>query len=295
VRTVLSAFSLEAHAKLNLRLEVGPLAGSLHQVLSVVAELELADELHFNPSPGGFEVVCEHVEIPERDNLAWRAAQALGRELPHVRIVIEKNIPMQAGLGGGSADAAGALLGLALIFSEDGVPISHQQLSDAALRTGSDVPSFLTSGLRIISGVGDSVVRRAAQTPQWGIALLRPAIGSSTGHAYALLDKANVPHELGSESLASADELCDAYAASNFDRFVELLHNDFTDVIEPSLPAVAQARERLESVGARASLLCGSGSCVAGFFETRNAAHEALAKIAPAAGEWTFATGFSSD
>jgi 4-diphosphocytidyl-2-C-methyl-D-erythritol kinase len=295
VRTVLSAFSLEAHAKLNLRLEVGPLAGSLHQLLSVVAELELADELHFNPSPGGFQVVCEHSELAERDNLAWQAAQALERELPHVRLVIEKNIPMQAGLGGGSADAAGALLGLALIFSGDGVPVSHQQLTDAALRTGSDVPSFLTSGLRIISGVGDTVVRRVAQTPHWGIALLQPAIGSSTAYAYALLDEAGVPHDLGNESLASADEICDAYAASDFDRFVELLHNDFTDAIECSLPAVAQARERLKRAGARATLLCGSGSCVAGFFETRTAAHDALAKISVEAGEWTYATGFSSD
>jgi 4-diphosphocytidyl-2-C-methyl-D-erythritol kinase len=295
VRTLLSAFSLEAHAKLNLRLEVGPLAGSLHQVLSVVAELELADELHFNPSPSGFQVVCEHTNLAERDNLAWRAAQALGRDLPHVRIVIEKNIPMQAGLGGGSADAAGALLGLALIFSGDSAPISHQQLTDAALRTGSDVPSFLTSGLRIISGVGESVVRRAAQIPQWGIALLQPVLGSSTAHAYALLDEAGVPHDLGNDALASANEMCDAYAGTDFDRFVRLLHNDFTAVIERSLPAVAQARERLERVGARTTLLCGSGSCVAGFFETRTAAHDALAKISVEAGEWAYATGFSSD
>jgi 4-diphosphocytidyl-2-C-methyl-D-erythritol kinase len=288
-------FSLEAHAKLNLRLEVGLLAGSLHEIVSVVAELELADELQFTPSSAGFRVVCERVDLGERDNLAWRAAQALQRELPGVRIVIEKNIPMQAGLGGGSADAAAVLLGLALILSEDGVPLSHQHLAEAALRTGSDVPSFLTSGLRIVSGVGERVERRVAQAPPWGIALLRPHVGSATGRAYGLLDAGGVPHDLGERALASAEDMCEAYAASNFDTFIGLLQNDFTAVIERELPAVAHARERLQRAGAQATILCGSGSCVAGFFQTRTAAHEALKRVSIGSGEWMYATGFSSD
>ncbi|HXN08825.1 MAG TPA: hypothetical protein VN860_04110 [Candidatus Acidoferrales bacterium] len=288
-------FSLEAHAKLNLRLEVGLLAGSLHQVVSVVAELELADELHFTSSNAGFQVVCEHTDLAEHDNLAWRAAQALQRELPPVRILIEKNIPMQAGLGGGSADAAGALLGLALILSQEGVPLSHQQLADAALRTGSDVPSFLASGLRIVSGVGERVERRAAQAPPWGIVLLRPPVGSATGRAYGMLDDARIPHDLKDSAFASAEEMCTAYAASDFERFIGLLHNDFSAVIERELPAVGQARERLHQAGARATILCGSGSCIAGFFQARMAAHEAVERLSLGEGEWIYATGFSSD
>jgi len=292
---MLRGFSLEAHAKLNLRLEVGLLAGSLHEIVSVLAELELADKLHFTPSTAGFQVVCERLDLAERDNLAWRAAQALGRELPCVRIVIEKNIPMQAGLGGGSADAAGALLGLALILSEDGVSVSHQQLVEAALRTGSDVPSFLSTGLRIVSGVGDRVERRPAQAPPWGIALLRPAVGSATARAYALLDAAGIPHNLGDLEIAFAEDMCAAYAASDFDRFIGLLHNDFTTVIERELPAVAHARERLQRAGARATILCGSGSCVAGFFDTRAAARKAVDGVSLRVGEWMYATGLRSD
>jgi len=295
VKTVARRFSLEAHAKLNLRLEVGLLAGSLHQIVSVIAELELADKLHFTPSSAGFQVACEHADLAERDNLAWRAAQALQRELPAVRIVIEKNIPMQAGLGGGSADAAGALLGLAMIFSEESAPLSHQQLAEAALRTGSDVPSFLTSGLRIVSGVGERVERRSAHAPPWGIVLLRPPVGSATGRAYGLLDVRGIPHDLGDSAVASAEEMCAAYAASDFERFIGLLYNDFSSVIERELPAVADARERLQHAGAQATMLCGSGSCVAGFFHARAAAQEAVERVSLGLGEWIHATGFSGD
>jgi len=288
-------FSLGAHAKLNLRLEVGLLAGSLHQIVSAVAELELADNLHFTPSSAGFQVVCEDAGVAEHDNLAWRAGQALQRELPGVRVVIDKNIPMQAGLGGGSADAAGVLRGLASIFSEEGAPLSHQHLAEAALRTGSDVPSFLTSGLRIVSGVGDRVERRSAQAPPWGIVLLRPPVGSATSRAYELLDVRGIPHDLGDAALASAEDMCAAYAASDFDRFVALLHNDFSTVIERELPAVADAHERLQRAGAQATILCGSGSCVAGFFQTRAAACEAVERVALGVDEWIHATGFSGD
>ena len=294
MKTVVRTLSLEAHAKLNLRLEVGLLAGSLHRLVSVFAELELADKLQFTPA-AGFQVACERIDLAERDNLAWRAAQALRRELPGVRIVIEKNIPMQAGLGGGSADAAAVLRGLALILSDGNTPLSHEQLAEAALLVGSDVPGFLSTGLRIVSGVGDVVVRRSAQAPPWGIALLRPPVGSTTARAYALLDAAGIPHDLGDLEVAFAEDMCAAYGTSDFNRFIELLHNDFTTVIERELPAVAHARERLRRAGARATILCGSGSCVAGFFETRTAAREAIEHVSVGEDEWIYATGFSGD
>ncbi len=288
------AFSLPAHAKLNLRLEVGPISGSLHQLLSVVSSLELADELRFWPSRDGFAVRCERADLAERDNLAWQAARMLLEELPPVRIVVHKNIPMQAGLGGGSADAAAALRGLALILAQREVEITHDRLAAAALRTGSDVPALLAPGLRIVSGVGDVVTRRAASAPAWGIVLLRPSVGSSTAVAYRMLDDARVPHDLHGGSSA-AEEMCVAYASADFPRFVSLLHNDFTSVIEHTLPDVAAARRRLETAGAGGTILCGSGSCVAGFFPTRAAADDALQHIALAQGEWATSTGFCGD
>lgn len=287
--------TLAAHAKLNLRLEVGPLAGGLHTVISALAALDLADSVRFEWSPHGFRVACDLVDVAEKDNTAWRAAQALDVRLPSVRVGIHKRIPAQAGLGGGSSDAAAALQGLAAILASDGIVLEPERIAAAALHAGSDVPSFFTVGTRVIAGVGDVVTAHPCKAPAWGIVLLRPAVASSTAEAYALLDQARVPHELGRRANADANAICDAFCHGDFELTAALLHNDFTPVIEAALPAVAQAHERLRRVGARATILCGSGSCVAGFFADIIAAQAAIGRISLDHGEWIRATTFARD
>jgi 4-diphosphocytidyl-2-C-methyl-D-erythritol kinase len=284
-------FTRLAHAKLNLRLEVGPVDGRLHAVVSALAALDLADIVRFEPSDG-FRVLCDLDDVPEKDNLAWRAAYALGVRLPDVRVVIEKRIPTQAGLGGGSADAAVTLQGLAAILAADGMSIEPERLSAAALCAGSDVPSFFASGTRIIGGVGDVVSARVCAPPPWGILLLRPAVASPTANAYALLDDARVPHDV-TRATEAAHAICDAFCLGDFDQTLSLLHNDFAVTIEAALPPVAQARERLQRTGARATILCGSGSCVAGFFNDSAAAQAALENFELHDGEWITATTFA--
>jgi 4-diphosphocytidyl-2-C-methyl-D-erythritol kinase len=293
VKTVASGFSVPARAKLNLRLEVGPKTGDRHSIVSVITELELADELELRPSPDGFRVTCDLDELSGRDNVVWRAAQALGVELPDVCVAIAKRIPTQAGLGGGSADAAAALLALAQILRECNVTIPQERLTRAALSAGSDVPALLAPGLKIVSGVGDNVAQRYSDAPPWGIVLLHPGVGSSTARGYQLLDDASVPHALSRDAFDAAEAMCDAFAAADLDRFLGLLHNDFCEVIERALPRVADARDRLERAGAHATILCGSGSCVAGFFDDRAAALEALQFLQPRADEWVAVTGFA--
>ena len=293
MKTVASAFSVPARAKLNLRLEVGPKTGHLHSILSVMTELELADELELRPSTDGFRVTCDLDELNGRDNVVWRAAQALGLELPDVCVAIAKQIPTQAGLGGGSADAAAALLALARIMRDQGVTVSQDGLVRAALSAGSDVPALLAPGLKIVSGLGDNVALRYADAPPWGIVLLHPGIGSSTARAYGLLDEAAVPHVLSRGAFDAAEAMCDAFATADLDRFLGLLHNDFSDAVERALPPVADARERLERAGSHATILCGSGSCVAGFFDDRAAALAALPFVQARAGEWLAVTGFA--
>ncbi|MBV8263816.1 MAG: hypothetical protein JOY87_08355 [Candidatus Eremiobacteraeota bacterium] len=288
-------FTLPAHAKLNLRLEVGPLAGGLHTVVSALAALDLADSVRFERSPDGFAVACDLVDVAEKDNIAWRAAHALGVPLPAVGVVISKRIPAQAGLGGGSADAAATLQGLAAILASDGIVLEPQQLAAAALLAGSDVPSFFAARTRVIAGVGDMVVARPCKAPAWGIVLLRPAVASSTARAYALLDQARVPHELDNRAREDADAICDAFCRGDFKHTVRLLHNDFTPVIEEALPAVGRAHERLRQAGAQATILCGSGSCVGGLFDDVIAAQTAVGRINVEKGEWICATTFARD
>jgi len=289
------AFVLTARAKFNVRLEIGAVrADGLHDVRSVVGDLLVGDEVAFAPSETGFSVTCDDPGIPQADNLAWRAAQALDFTLPSVHIHVRKVLPQQAGLGGGSADAAAALRGLAFILADMGITLPGAALREAASRVGSDVAACLTPGLKLVEGNGDIVRPLPAVALPWGVLLLKPAVGMPTAHAYRLLDEARrsgavTPPDQGNASA----ELCDALARGDFARTCALAHNDFQDVIEAALPGVADARTRLRSAGAAAAILCGSGSCVAGLFEDPIAAGRALTRLRRKSDEWTAATGFA--
>ncbi|HXW51307.1 MAG TPA: hypothetical protein VEJ41_04895 [Candidatus Acidoferrales bacterium] len=282
----------EAHAKLNVRLEVGPRAGALHSILSVIAQLEIADELRFAPASGGFAVVCDGLPIPERDNLVWRAAHAFG-DPPAVEVTVRKHIPVQAGLGGGSADAAVTLQEFARILTALGQAPCDGALADAAIRIGSDVPSALVAGLKIVSGTGERVSAYPSTAPPWGIVLLKPTKGSDTAQAYALLDRAGARRQLGQSSFETARATCAAFAAADLQAFLGFLHNDFAAPVEIAFPEVADVRRKLARIGARGTILCGSGSCVAGFFETVAAAQAARDALVVDEGEWCAVTRFA--
>lgn len=281
-----------AHAKLNLRLVVGPKSGPLHEVLTAIVTLALADELEFASATDGFSVRSPDVAIQERDNLVWRAAHELTTQPSDISVTIRKRIPVQAGLGGGSADAAQALLAFAEISSERGHPVSFETLNAAAARVGSDVPAALVPGLKIVRGGGERVTSYPASAPPWGIVLLKPAIGSDTAQAYVALDALGARAPLDDEQLERTRAACAAYAAHDLDRLLPLLHNDFCEPIEAALPLVAQARLRLEASGALATLLCGSGSCVAGLYADAQSAQHARDSLEVHNEEWCAVTSF---
>lgn len=286
------AAALAARAKINLRLDVlDRQPGGLHAIRSMVADLEIADDVEIFHRSGAFAVTCEGADIPERENLAWLAAQRLGVDLSGLHVNIRKRIPIQAGLGGGSADAAAVLRALISIFTARRMPLSKDKVH-AATRVGSDVPACMVPGFKIVEGTGEIVRPIPVPAPPWGIILLRPAVGVPTSEAYRLLDAAR---EQGAQTGTETEliALRSAIGARNFERALTLLNNDFQQVVELVFPQVASVRERLRAVGATATLLCGSGSCVAGFFEDRHAADIAFRKISRADGEWTVSTGFA--
>lgn len=271
-------------------MEVGPRTNHLHDVLSVIVPLAVHDELTFEPAQDRFCVVMDLPGIDERENLVWRAARQLADPPPSVRVSVTKHIPVFAGLGGGSADAAAALRGLARILRLQGHSISEAALVKAAAACGSDVPAVLCGRLAIVSGTGDSVTPYPCAAPPWGVVLLKPAIDSITSRAYQWLDEAAIPHPLGAQTMQRARTICRALADHDFQATMRLLHNDFDAVISPKLPAVAEAHRRLREAGAAATLLCGSGSCVAGFFATLPEADAARARLTLGPGEWAGVT-----
>ena len=293
------AFVLRARAKLNLALSVGGIRPNrLHEVRSLAASLALADEVFFDPNEGGdFTVECDGVDVLEHDNLAFRAAAALEIDGRGIRIRIKKHIPVEAGLGGGSADGAAALQGLARIARERGSSErSDAELFRAATVLGSDVPACLIDGFKWIGGSGEIVREEILDAPPWGVALLKPAASMPTAVAYRLFDEA-VPALLhAAEPVDDRDRSAVVVACIRscaFQEFCDTVHNDFDTIVQRAIPDVARAHDRLRAVGADATVLCGSGTAVAGFFPSTADAEAGVSRVEVAPGEWAAAAGFA--
>lgn len=285
-------FAVSARAKFNVRLEVGARrADGFHAVRSVIADLGVGDEIDFRHARA-FSLDCDDASIAPQANLALVAARALAIDLPAVHVLIKKRLPKQAGLGGGSADAAAVLRGIARVALDAGETISDAALFAAAAKTGSDVAACLLPGLKVAEGRGELVRQLGFEAPAWGVLLLKPAIGVDTTTAYRVLDDARASGAAPAGDDGALDRLVRALEARDFVGACALARNDFQAPIEAAYPAVARARTRLEAAGAPTAILCGSGSCVAGLFPTVDAARVATDRIALADGEWSCATGF---
>ena len=256
---------LRAPAKLNLTLEVlQRRADGLHALRSLMVPVDLADELTIAPGTGSFNFSCDDPSLGE-DNLVVRAIRAL--ELPdsNLAIHLQKRIPTGAGMGGGSSDAAAVLIAAQRGAFGDLGPRDYVAI---ARSLGSDVPFFLAQTGALVEGTGERVTAVGAIAP-WHAVIVRPPVAVSTAAAYAALDAHERPTRPRNTSVTL--EALAALQRAEFDRVVELLHNDFEPVIAASAPEIAHALDALRSAGATHPLLTGSGSCV--FALARDAAH----------------------
>ncbi|MBV9719685.1 MAG: 4-(cytidine 5'-diphospho)-2-C-methyl-D-erythritol kinase [Candidatus Eremiobacteraeota bacterium] len=246
--------TLRAPAKINLTLEVlARRDDGYHAIRSVMVPIDLADELTIEPS-SGFSFSCDRRDLDGEHNLAFAALRALG-ELP-IRVELRKRIPTQAGLGGGSSDAATVLR--AAMTGAIGNAAEHDWLS-LARSLGSDVPFFLTGTAALVEGTGERVTPAGA-IPRWHLLIVKPPAAVSTADAYAQLDRHVRPQRprKGSVSLA----LLEALQRSDFARVESLMQNDFQNAIASQVPEIATAIDALRRAGATNVLLAGSGACV---------------------------------
>lgn len=282
---------LLAHAKTNLVLSVQPGADAsgYHDVRTVMCAFELADEVSVEAlGPGkGFSFSCDPDPLPAgadpRANLAWRAAEDMARMfgMPlDVRVRVRKAVPSQAGLGGGSSDAAAVVKGLAALW---GVPADDARLVLVARGLGADVAFFLNEVPSYLDGRGD-VLRETFEPFSAPAVLVKPASGVSTGACYRLLD------EMAPEPPACAPAL-EALRARDIERLMGALGNNMqlpARRLAPELDEVLTFLEQSPGLAA-APLLCGSGSCVAAF--TRDDVWAGrLADLASRRGWWARAT-----
>jgi 4-diphosphocytidyl-2-C-methyl-D-erythritol kinase len=260
-----------APAKLNLCLFLGPRRGDgLHELCSLFEPLALGDPVEVAAAGAGAdEVVCEGVE---GENLAARALAELRRagwEREPLRIEIEKRIPVAAGLGGGSADAA-AILRRARGEVAD--------LEGIAARLGADVPSQLVPALSLVRGAGERVARLPAPEPH-AVVLLPGGGGLSTAAVFGEADRLGLGRS-NEELEAIAERLLTAAGAGASPlAYASLLENDLEPAARALRPEIGEALEALREAGAPLAMLTGSGPTAFGLFADLAAAQRAAARI----------------
>ena len=266
-----------AYAKINLTLDVGTKrADGYHEITSVMQRISLWDTVTVERGTGCDSLLCS-VPVTEdvNDNLCMKALRVFftetAMESGGVSITLEKHIPTQAGLGGGSSDAASALLALRKLYAP---ALSDTELETMAAALGSDVPFFIRGGTQLATGRGEVLSPLPSLTDGWFV-IVKPTESFSTPAMYRRLD------EPGSVLVRNSRYMQDAVAANNVHAVAAELHNSFERVV-PKDSSLRTIKDALRAQGALASLLSGSGSAVFGLFDTETAARAAVEALRPA-------------
>ena len=260
-----------APAKVNLVLQVGRArSDGLHEICSIFASLGLADELTFLGSEtDADEVVCPGVDGPNLVTAALRLfRERVDPGLPPLKVTIDKRIPVAAGLGGGSADAAAALRAANELA---GRPLDVAELRDLAAELGADVPSQVEPRHALVTGAGEHVERLGL--PAMGLVLVPSADGLSTADVYKEADRIeSTRDELDPDRLREL-------AAGPLAVLAAGVENDLEPAARSLRPSIGEPVERLREAGALAAAVSGSGPTAFGVFSGPAVAERAAAGV----------------
>ena len=246
-----------------------------HELDTVFQTISLHDTIKFTATDDESIVTsCDDLSLLMGEtNLVTRAARALHyRFAPKqgARIHLEKRIPMQAGLGGGSADAAVTLMGLSRLWE---LHASQKELIGIAAGLGADIPFFIFGGTAHGVGIGDQI-EPLPDAPEVFLLIIKPNANIDTADAYKALKKPALT-SLNSKTILSSSEAKEVFDSSSF----AALQNDFEAIAFALEPEIERARAALLKAGARAALLAGSGSSVFGIFASEDAQRRAIQAI----------------
>lgn len=262
---------IPAHAKINLSLDItGIRDDGYHLVRMIMQDLELHDTLRMEPCTSG-EILLE-TDRPDlavdKGNLVFRAVQLMRetfRLQPGVKILLEKRIPLAAGLAGGSTDAAAALRGMNELFS---IGLNTEELCRLGVRLGADVPYCLTGGTALSEGIGE-ILTPLPSLPSCCIVLAKPCTEVSTAEAYRAYDRAGEVPRPDTEGLIRALEETDLNGVA------ARVCNVLEPVTAAVHPEVVRIREQMLETGAAGACMSGSGPTVFGIFTDRKTAETA--------------------
>lgn len=267
---------LQSNAKVNLFLKIGKrLKSGYHNIQSVMQLVQLHDNISFGKLQEDRIVVeSNNPDLEGKDNLAYKAASLLKSTFKcreGVRMHIEKNIPMSAGLGGGSSNAANALVILSRMW---GLKIPQKRMISLAAELGSDVPFFIAGKTALVEGVGDKV-KPLKKSISMNIVLVNPGIKVSTSWAYKQFDR-NKPKSAANKD---AKSLISAINKKDVRKISENIHNDFDAMIEKKYKITKEIKTNFRKFGALNSMVSGSGPTVIGIFDSIYTAREAYFKL----------------
>jgi len=266
----LKSLTLKAPAKINYLLDViRRRPDGYHDLRMVMQRVNLCDDISItlNDSPD-IRVTCGKKGVPDgHGNIAWKAARIIldiaGSNLGAV-IEITKNIPVAAGLGGGSSDAATVLMGMNELLD---LKLSDQRLMEIGVKLGADVPFFIFKNTALAEGIGEELTAMPALPKAW-ITLVNPGVHVSTAWVYSTLQLTN-RGELNRlpQFFASVEDLCSIFS------------NDLESVTIPAFPVIYDIKQTLLRLGAVASMMSGSGPTVFGLFRDKAGAEHARKEL----------------
>lgn len=262
-----------ARAKLNLVLNVkGLLPNGYHEVEMVTTPISLADKVIVEPAKE-FLFTCSDKSLESMDNTAVKSFQVMQEESgkqDNVRIHVEKNIPIAAGLGGGSTDAAAVIVSLNELW---GLDWSQEKLFEIGAKIGSDVPVCIANQLCYAGGRGEKVELINEQRIPLELVLVKPKVVLPPNKTALLYEKLDATKDY---LKPSAKKLLKALGDRDHHGFVHALGNSFDSVELPEYNVVRQARKDLLNEGAEISMTAGSGPIVFGVFDDKSSSEKAF-------------------
>lgn len=260
----------KARAKINLTLNVlEKRKDGYHNIESVFQKISLYDELYIKVienKPEGINVTSNILELYSKENIICKAYWALKAKypkLPRISVILRKNIPMQAGLGGGSTDCASFIEAMNELFS---LNLTIRQMQEIGMRLGADVPSAFCKTPVIARGIGEKIEEINGNT-KFYIVLIKPAFSCNTKEMYNKIDnKKQIKQKYNSAIVKTAI----------LNKDIDKIANNLYNVFEESVADIEIIKNELTMQGAKGALMTGSGSCVYGIFDEKVTAKKAF-------------------
>ncbi len=258
---------MKARAKVNLNLEIlEKRKDNYHNIKSVFQKINLYDEIYIQKSENNdCEIQTNIKELNNKENIIYKAYLKLKEQNPNIKginIKINKKIPMQAGLAGGSTDCASFILGMNKLFN---LKLSKNKIENICKNLGADVVPCLYNRAVLAQGIGD-IITKVNTDLKYYLLIIKPEISCNTKTMYRELDDKN-----DIKQIHKSEEIINALESNNIEKLSHNLYNIFENVIEEK-EIIQNLKQELIKNGAMGSAMTGSGSCVYGIFQNKEKA-----------------------